>query len=94
MPGWVSARPPRRSAQLVSRINASRVAGDAEQRVVESRLQLESDVRKLLREVSAGAEQALTNAREIMAAGENAVAAEFERLRNLPEELAAFTGES
>lgn len=29
-----------------------------------------------------------------MAAGENAVAAELEWLRNLPEELAAFTGES
>lgn len=52
LPGWVSARPPRRSAQLVSRIDASRVAGDAERRVVESRLRLESDVRKLLREVS------------------------------------------
>ena len=35
--------------------NASRVQGDAEQRVVESRLCLESDVRKLLREVSATA---------------------------------------
>src|ERR1039458_4668846 len=39
-------------------INASRVQGDVEQRVVESRLRLESDVRKLLREVSTSAEQA------------------------------------
>jgi hypothetical protein len=38
--------------------NASRVQGDVEQRVVESRLRLESDVRKLLREVSVSAEQA------------------------------------
>ncbi len=72
--------------------NASRVQGDAEQRVVESRLRLESDVRTLLREVSASAEQALTNAREIMAAGENAVAAELERLRNLHQELNRLAG--
>ena len=39
--------------------NAARVQGDVEQRVVESRLRLESDVRKLLREVSASAEHAL-----------------------------------
>jgi predicted GTPase len=72
--------------------NASRVQGDAEQRVVESRLHLESDVRKLLREVSASAEQALTNAREIMAAGENAVAAELERLREMGEEIGGLGG--
>ena len=53
--------------------NASRVQGDVEQRVVESRLRLESDVRKLLREVSASAEHALSNARELMAAGTSAV---------------------
>lgn len=67
--------------------NASRVQGDAEQRVVESRLRLECDVRKLLREVSASAEQALTNAKEIMSAGENAVASELERLQKIREEL-------
>ncbi|MGA7459889.1 MAG: dynamin family protein [Candidatus Korobacteraceae bacterium] len=69
--------------------NASRVQGDVEQRVVESRLRLESEVRKLLREVSATAEHALTNAQEIMAAGANAVATEMERLRKLRDELAA-----
>jgi len=74
--------------------NACRVQGDAEQRVVESRLRLESDVRKLLREVSASAEGALTNAREVMAAGTNAVAAELDRLRNLYEELNAIAGTS
>ena len=67
--------------------NASRVQGDSEQRVVESRLRLESDVRKLLREVSASAEQALTNAREVMAAGATAVQDELQRLRNILEEL-------
>ncbi len=68
--------------------NASRVQGDVEQRVVESRLCLESEVRKLLREVSATAEQALTHAQEVMAAGANAVATELERLRKLRDELA------
>jgi GTPase Era involved in 16S rRNA processing len=68
-------------------INASRVQGDVEQRVVESRLRLESDVRKLLREVSASAEQALSKARHLMAAGTNAVQTELERLRKLHEEL-------
>lgn len=74
--------------------NASRVQGDAEQRVVESRLRLESDVRKLLREVSATAEQALTNAREVMAAGASAVTTELQRLYNLHEELNGFSATS
>ena len=68
-------------------INASRVQGDVEQRVVESRLRLESDVRKLLREVSTSAEQALSKARELMAAGSSAVQSELERLCKLQEEL-------
>jgi GTPase Era involved in 16S rRNA processing len=67
--------------------NASRVQGDVEQRVMESRLRLESDVRRLLREVSASAEQALSKARELVAAGTNAVQNELERLRKLQEEL-------
>jgi GTPase SAR1 family protein len=67
--------------------NASRVQGDVEQRVVESRLRLESEVRKLLREVSASAEQALSKARELMAAGTNAVQNELERLGKLQEDL-------
>ena len=71
--------------------NSFRVQGDAEQRVVESRLRLESDVRKLLREVSTTAEQALTNAREIMTSGTAAVSEELDRLRNLLAELDAFT---
>lgn len=67
--------------------NASRVQGDVEQRVVESRLQLESGVRRLLREVSDAAEQALLNAREVMSAGNDAVAGELERLNRLRGEL-------
>jgi GTPase SAR1 family protein len=67
--------------------NASRVQGDVEQRVAESRARLESDVRRLLREVSVSAEQALSKARELMAAGTNAVQNELERLGKLHEDL-------
>jgi len=67
--------------------NASRVQGDVEQRVVQSRLRLESDVRRLLREVSASAEQALSNAKQFMAAGSDAVQSELERLSKLQEGL-------
>lgn len=85
---WFQRNAERFLEQLLD-TNASRVQGDVEQRVVESRLRLESDVRKLLREVSATAEQALTKAQEIMAAGANAVATELERLGKLRDELAA-----
>jgi GTP-binding protein EngB required for normal cell division len=70
--------------------NASRVQGDVEQRVVESRLRLESEVRKLLREVSRSAEQALSQARELLAAGSEVIPKELERLRKLEEELKAL----
>lgn len=70
--------------------NASRVQGDVEQRVVESRVRLESDVRKLLREVGTSAEQALSNAKELMAAGAGAVENELARLRQLRTELDAL----
>ena len=73
--------------------NASRVQGDVEQRVVESRLRLESEVRKRLREVSTSAERALSNARDIMAAGTNAVASELQRLQRIHSELQSFAGE-
>ncbi len=73
--------------------NASRVQGDVEQRVVESRLWLESEIRKLLREVSASAEQALSMAREIIAAGSNAVSSELQRLDKFHDELKTFPGD-
>lgn len=60
--------------------------------MVESRLRLESEVRKLLREVSTSAEQALAKAREIIAAGTNAVASELKRLMKLRDELKMFAG--
>ncbi len=69
--------------------NASRVQGDVEQRVVESRLKLEPDLRKLLREVSGTAEQALGKAREAYG-GTPAVQTELERLHRLHDELSHF----
>ena len=71
-------------------INA-RFQGDVEQRVVESRLRLESDVRKLLREVSTSAEYAGSKARELMTAGSSAVQNEIERLRKLQQELSVLS---
>ena len=67
--------------------NASRVQGDVEQRVVESRLVLESEVRKLLRELTSSAERALSQAREVMMAGAEAVAQQMDTLGRLREEL-------
>ena len=72
--------------------NASRVQGDVEQRVVESRLRLESEVRKLLREVNVSAERALANARDTIAKGTSATASELERLHAIREELRMIAG--
>jgi GTPase Era involved in 16S rRNA processing len=84
--GWVQKDAANFLEQLLD-TNASRVQGDVEQRMVESRLRLESDVRRLLREVSASAAQALSKARALMAAGTSAVQDELERLHKLQEEL-------
>jgi len=71
--------------------NASRVQGDVEQRVVESRLRLESDVRRVLREVSESAERALEKAQEITAAGRDAISKELARTAGLQNELSEFS---
>jgi GTPase SAR1 family protein len=68
--------------------NASRVQGDVEQRVVESRLRLESEVRKLLAQVSVSAEHAVSRARELLASGSEAVQQELEILHRLAIETA------
>jgi hypothetical protein len=87
--GWFKQGVIRFLEQLLD-TNASRVQGDVEQRVVESRLRLEAEVRKLLREVSRSAEQALSQARELLAAGSEVIPKELERLRKLEEELKAL----
>jgi len=60
--------------------NSSRVQHDMEQRVAESRVRLERDIRQLLKQVSGVAERALENAKAIQCAGANAIEAELERL--------------
>lgn len=60
--------------------NASRVQRDVEHRVLESRTLLESQVRKLLREVTVTAEKALASARVVMEAGNAAIQSELGRL--------------
>jgi hypothetical protein len=72
--------------------NASRVQGDVEQRVVESRLRLESEVRKLLAQVSLSAEHAVSRARQLLATGSEAVQRELESLHKLNEELDRLAG--
>jgi len=71
--------------------NAARVQGDVEQRVVESRLLLESEVRKLLLDVSISAEQALSRARMLMENGNAAVQQELACLLTLREEITTST---
>jgi GTP-binding protein EngB required for normal cell division len=60
--------------------NATRVENDFNERVLESRRLLESDIRSRLNEVHTSAEGALVRARSVRAAGEHTVTAELERL--------------
>lgn len=80
----------RNSLQFLEQLidtNASRVQGDVEQRVVQGRLRLESDVRRVLREVRVSAEHALEKAREVSAAGNDAIRTELARMARLQDEL-------
>jgi GTP-binding protein EngB required for normal cell division len=67
--------------------NSSRVQGDVDERVADSRSGLEADIRILLREISAAAERALSNAKMARAEGSMAVQAALERLANLEREI-------
>jgi hypothetical protein len=64
-------------------VNAHRIVGDFNDRVVESRRRLQSEIRTLLREVSASAERALERANECRAQGSRSVRTEMERLDDL-----------
>ena len=75
-------------------MNASRVQHDVEDRMVESRRLLESEIRAVLAEVRAGALRALEDARRTQAAGAGAVAAESERLDTLSRRLRELTPHS
>jgi GTP-binding protein EngB required for normal cell division len=76
-------------------VNASRVEGDLNDRVLESRRRLEAEIAALLREASEGAEQALDRARRARSAGEGAVLAAVsavERRLQAVSELMAISG--
>lgn len=80
--GWFLRDAHRFLDQLLE-TNAARVQGDVERRVVDSRLLLEAEVRKLLRDVTFIAEQALAQARELMASGSQSVSSEVERFEKI-----------
>lgn len=60
--------------------NMSRVANDLEERLLDSRRELESEIRARVTELVASAERAAIRAREVRASGESAVRPELERL--------------
>lgn len=68
-------------------VNTARITNDFRDRVMESRRLLEREMRARLREVVESAERAARRAREIQAAGAEAVRVERERLRRLRTEL-------
>jgi len=91
-------RPPRRRRRLIERdavlylerlfeVNTARMTNDFRDRVMESRRLLEGEMRTRLRQIVESAERAAERARELQAAGAEAVQAERERLRRLRAEL-------
>jgi len=73
-------------------INSSRVQNDIDERMRESRRQLESEIRGLLHDVRSIAERAIVHAREARAAGAQAVTAALERLAALEAEVRSLRG--
>ncbi|HXY48378.1 MAG TPA: dynamin family protein [Terriglobales bacterium] len=72
--------------------NSTRVQSDILNRVQESRGQLETEIRKLLHEVSRVAEHAVARARKVKEEGEPAVRAALERLEILEREVHELGG--
>jgi hypothetical protein len=70
--------------------NSIRVQSDILDRVQESRGQLETEIRKLLHEVSRIAEQALARARKVREEGGPAVQAALQRLASVEQEVRAL----
>lgn len=72
--------------QLIE-MNATRIANDLDERVLESRRRLEAELHALLDGVYASADRALTRARVAQAAGADTVRADVARLRTLRHEV-------
>jgi GTP-binding protein EngB required for normal cell division len=73
-------------------VNATRIVNDLDERVLESRRSLGSEIRNRMEEVCAGAERALGLARARRAEGEEAVRAELGRLEGLRTRVEAVRG--
>ncbi len=77
---------------LLLKTNSERIRNDLEDRVAQSRRRLESELRAVLRELSAVSERALAHARTAHAAGEAAVRRSLERLATVTAELDRLVG--
>jgi hypothetical protein len=80
----------RRFLTRLLEFNSTRVQSDILNRVQESRARLETEIRKLLHEVSRIAEQALARAKRVREEGALAVEAELRRLDSLEQEVRAL----
>jgi hypothetical protein len=87
---WIVRNEARRFLTRLLETNSTRVQSDVLNRVQESRGRLETEIRKLLHEVSRIAEQALVRARKVKEDGEPAVQAELSRLAGLEHEVNAL----
>jgi len=77
---------------LLLETNSERVRNDLEDRVTKSRRCLETEIRAVLRELSAVAERALAHARAVHAAGAPSVESSLKRLAGIEAELARLSG--
>jgi len=68
-------------------MTATRIQSDFAERILESRRQLESELRSHFAEIHSSAERALDRARSVRASGAAAIAAELERLASFEREL-------
>ncbi|MGA8439063.1 MAG: dynamin family protein [Candidatus Sulfotelmatobacter sp.] len=87
---WIIRNEAREFLTRLLETNSTRVHSDVLNRVQESRGKLETEIRKLLHEVSRIAEQALIRARKVKEDGEPAVQAELSRLDGLEQEVTAL----
>jgi len=71
-------------------VNSSRVQNDVLNRIQDSRVRLEAEIRKLLHEISRIAEQALDRARKVKEEGSPAVQLEVERLNRIEQDVSAL----
>jgi hypothetical protein len=71
-------------------VNSTRVQSDVNERVLESRHQLEADIRTLLREVAHVAERALAHARTAQVSGAAGIQSALARLDSLQREVQSF----